>query len=379
MSRAEDDGPREGPQSVADLASLEAVRHRIDAIDRELTRLLSERAACALRVGEIKQAEPGGEAPVYYRPEREAQILARIQADNPGPLSDSDLARLFREVISCCLNLEQPLTIAYLGPPSTYTETATIKQFGHFARTRSLASIDEVFREVESDGAHYGVVPVENSTEGMVNHTLDCFMDSTLRICAEVELPIHHALMVAAGADGEPITEILSHSQSLAQCRSWLDAHYPGINRTAVNSNGEAARLAADQPGKAAIAGEMAAERYGLRILASNIEDHADNKTRFLVIGKQKVGPSGRDKTSLLVSTRNEPGALYQVLGPFHNHGISLSRIETRPAKSGSWSYVFFIDFDGHLSEPAIQKVLAEVEEVAMEVRPLGSYPQAVV
>ncbi len=366
------------------LETLEDVRDRIDAIDRDLTRLLNERAACALRVGEIKQADPSGEPPVFYRPEREAQILARIQAENPGPLTDADLARLFREVISCCLNLEQPLTIAYLGPAGTYTETAAIKQFGHFARTRSMTSIDEVFREVESDGVHYGVVPVENSTEGMVNHTLDCFMDSALSICAEVELPIHHALMVNAAvrkeADGG-IEEIVSHSQSLAQCRGWLDAHYPGVKRTPVNSNAEAARLVADDSAGrlAAIAGEMAAERYGLRMLASNIEDSADNKTRFLVIGKQKVGRSGKDKTSLLVSTRNEPGALYQVLGPFHNHGISLSRIETRPAKSGSWSYVFFIDFDGHQSDPAIQAVLAEVADVAMEVRPLGSYPQAVV
>jgi chorismate mutase/prephenate dehydratase len=360
------------------LDSLDAVRERIDAIDHDLTRLLNERAACALKVGEIKQADPSGEAPVYYRPEREAQILKRIKAENQGPLTDDDLARLFREVLSCCLNLEQPLTIAYLGPAGTYTETAAIKQFGHFARTRSMASIDEVFREVESEGVHYGVVPVENSTEGMVNHTLDCFMESSLNICAEVELPIHHALLVSS-TEGPEIDEIVSHSQSLAQCRSWLDAHYPGVPRTPVNSNAEAARLVADHPGKAAIAGEVAAERYGLRIVASNIEDHAGNKTRFLVIGKQKVGPSGHDKTSLLVSTRNEPGALYQVLGPFHNHGISLSRIETRPAKSGSWSYVFFIDFDGHQSDPAIQAVLKEVGEVAMEVRPLGSYPQAVV
>jgi chorismate mutase/prephenate dehydratase len=363
--------------------SLEAIRARIDDIDRELTRLLNERATCALKVGEIKQAEPNGEAPVYYRPEREAQILARIKEENPGPLSDADLAKLFREVISCCLNLEQPLTVAYLGPAGTYTESAAIKQFGHFAKTRAMTSIDEVFREVESDGVHYGVVPVENSTEGMVNHTLDCFMESTLRICAEVELPIHHALLVRAApgtdAEADTIDEIVSHSQSLAQCRAWLDAHYPGIPRTPVNSNAEAAMLVAEAHGKAAIAGEMAADRYGLRILASNIEDHADNKTRFLVIGKQKVGPSGRDKTSILVSTRNEPGALYQVLGPFHDHGISLSRIETRPAKSGSWSYVFFIDFDGHQSDPAIQAVLKEVAKVAMEVRPLGSYPQAVV
>ncbi len=359
--------------------TLESVRQRIDAIDRDLQRLLNERAACALTVAEIKHAEPGDQPPVFYRPEREAQILARIREENSGPLSDDAIARLFREIISCCLNLEQPLTIAYLGPPGTYTEAAAVKQFGHFASTRALASIDEVFREVESEGAHYGVVPVENSTEGMVNHTLDCFMESPVLICAEVELPIHHALLVNARAVDEPVTEIISHAQSLAQCRGWLDAHYPSIPRTAVNSNAEAARQAAERPGVAAVAGEMAAERYGLRILAARIEDQPDNKTRFLVIGRQKVGPSGRDKTSILVSTRNEPGALYKVLEPFHRHGISLTRIETRPAKSGSWSYVFFIDFDGHQSEPRIERVLDDVRQVAMEVRSLGSYPQAVV
>jgi chorismate mutase/prephenate dehydratase len=358
---------------------LKAVRDRIDAIDRELQKLLNERAACALEVGEIKQADPDSEAPVFYRPEREAQILSRLKQENQGPLSDDDVARLFREIISCCLNLEQPLTIAYLGPAGTYTEAATVKQFGHFAGTSALASIDEVFREVETGGAHYGVVPVENSTEGMVNHTLDCFIDSPLKICAEVELPIHHAFMVAPDASGEGIEEILSHSQSLAQCRTWLDAHYPGVPRTPVNSNAEAARLVAARTNAAAVAGDMAAERYGLRIIASHIEDQTDNKTRFLVIGRQRVGPSGRDKTSILVSTRNEPGALYKILEPFHRHSISLSRIETRPARSGSWSYVFFIDFDGHGSEPAIEAVMREVGDVAMEVRSLGSYPQAVV
>jgi len=360
--------------------TLESVRARIDAIDRDLQRLLNERAACALAVAQIKHAEPGDQPPVFYRPEREAQILARIRKENLGPLPDDAIARLFREIISCCLNLEQPLTIAYLGPPGTYTEAAAVKQFGHFASTRALASIDEVFREVESEGAHYGVVPVENSTEGMVNHTLDCFMESPVLICAEVELPIHHALLVTANAkEDEPITEIISHSQSLAQCRGWLDAHYPGIPRLPVNSNAEAARLVLERPGAAAIAGEMAAERYGLRMLATRIEDHPENKTRFLVIGRQRVGPSGRDKTSILVSTRNEPGALYKVLEPFHRHGISLTRIETRPAKSGSWSYVFFIDFDGHQTDPKMQLVLEEVGSVAMEVRSLGSYPQAVV
>jgi chorismate mutase/prephenate dehydratase len=220
---------------------------------------------------------------------------------------------------------------------------------------------------------------VENSTEGMVNHTLDCFMECPVLICAEVELPIHHAAMVSTVAGDTPVAEILSHSQSLAQCRGWLDTHYPDIPRTPVNSNAEAARVAAEHPGKLAIAGEVAADRYGLRILATRIEDHPDNKTRFLVIGKQRVGPSGRDKTSILVSTRNEPGALYRVLEPFHRHGISLTRIETRPARLGSWSYVFFIDFDGHHSEARIEGVLEDIRQVALEVRSLGSYPQAVV
>ena len=352
------------------------LRERIDNIDRQLLALLSERARCALEVGEIKQGQVSDQPPVFYRPEREAQILRRLMDENPGPLTDADVARLFREIISCCLSLELPLTVAYFGPEGTYTEAASIKQFGHFAQTRPLAAIDEVFREVETGAAHYGVVPVENSTEGMVNHTLDCFMSSKVKICGEVEMPIHHALMRATDATGE-VTEILSHSQSLAQCRGWLDRNYPGVVRTAVASNAEAARQAVVRPDVAAIAGEMAAERYGLRLLSTQIEDHPDNKTRFLVLGRQDTGPSGNDKTSILVSVRNEPGALLKVLTPFEEHGISLSRIETRPARSGDWSYVFFIDFDGHLKDPAAQAVLDGIAAVAFEVRSLGSYPKS--
>jgi chorismate mutase/prephenate dehydratase len=360
-------------------ADLRAVRDRIDAIDRELQRLLNERASCVRRVADIKAKDAGDEAPVYYRPEREAQILARVKRENTGPLSDDDMAHIFREIMSCCLALEQPLTVAYLGPSGTYTEAAAIKQFGHFVSTRAAASIDEVFREVESESVHYGVVPVENSTEGMVNHTLDCFVTSSLRICAEVELPIHHALLAAPATVRERIREIYSHQQSFAQCRRWLDAHFPHCERVTVSSNAEAARIVAGRDDAAAVAGEMAAERWGLRILASRIEDHPDNKTRFLVIGRQRVGPSGADKTSILVSTRNEPGALYRVLEPFHRHGISLTRIETRPSRTGSWSYVFFIDFDGHETDPEIARVLEDVAAVSLEVKSLGSYPQAVV
>ena len=356
--------------------SLEVVRARIDAIDREIARLLNERAAGATQVARIKAAENTDESPVFYRPEREAQILKRVMAENTGPLPDRDLWRLFREIISCCLSLEQPLTVAYLGPPGTYTEAAAVKHFGHFALTRAQNSIDEVFHEVESRAAHCGVVPVENSTEGMVNHTLDCFMASRLRICGEVKLPINHAFMSLEKPDA--VTTVYSHEQSLAQCRRWLDRHYPNIARTPMVSNAEAARVAARTEGAAAIAGEMAAERYGLRVIANNIEDETDNETRFLVIGDQTVGPSGKDKTSLLVSTRNESGALYRILEPFRRHGVNLSRIETRPSRVSNWSYIFFIDFDGHEETEGIATMLDEVRSVATEVRSLGSYPQAV-
>ncbi|MEM7098146.1 MAG: prephenate dehydratase [Pseudomonadota bacterium] len=358
---------------------LKPIRERIDAIDQQLLKLLNDRAQCAIEVGEIKQASQHNDEhePVFYRPEREAQILTALMAQNPGPLPDQEVAGLFREVISCCLNLEMPLTVAYFGPEGTYTEAAAIKQFGHFATTKPLASIDEVFREVESEAAHYGVVPVENSTEGMVNHTLDCFLTSKVKICAEIELPIHHALMRAVDDKGEAPTEILSHAQSLAQCRGWLDRNYPGIPRTVVASNAEAAKQAAARPEVAAIAGEMAAQRYDLRVVSASIEDQPDNKTRFLVLGRQEVGPSGKDKTSLLVSMRNEPGALLRVLEPFDKFGISLTRIETRPAPTGNWSYVFFIDFDGHETDEMACKALAAIQSIAFEVRSLGSYPQA--
>lgn len=359
-------------------AQLGELRERIDSIDQELQRLLNERAAAAQEVAHVKmRAEPDAE-PFFYRPEREAQVLARVKARNTGPMGDEDVARLFREIMSCCLALEQPLTVAYLGPEGTFTEAAAIKHFGHFARARHMASIAEVFREVESGAAHYGVVPVENSTEGVVNHTLDSFMGSPLKIAGEVELRIHHHLLVAPGVEAPAVQRILSHQQSLAQCRAWLDAHWPQTERIPVASNAEAAAMVAGTTDAAAIAGEMAAERYGLGKLAENIEDHPDNTTRFLVIGCQKVAASGRDKTTLLVSTRNRPGALYELLEPFHRIGISLTRLETRPSRQGNWSYVFFIDCEGHQEDEAVKRVIGELEEIAIEVTSLGSYPKAV-
>ena len=356
---------------------LAKVREQIDAVDRQLLKLLNQRAAHAQQVAEIKAATKADEPTVYYRPEREAQLLARLRKENDGPLPDAHIERLFREIISCCRSMEQPLAIAYLGPAGTYTEAAAEKQFGHFAQMRALASVSDVFREVESGAAQYGVVAVENSTEGMVKHTLDCFMSSPLRICAEVELPIHHAFLAKRGTKPEALREVCAHEQALAQCRHWLDAHMATLSRRPVASNAEAARIAGEQEGVAAIASEAAANRYGLDVLHLNIEDQPGNKTRFFVIGNQAVESSGNDRTSIMVSTRNEPGALYRVLEPFHRHGISLSRIESRPSKVSSWSYVFFIDFEGHRSEPAIDKVLAELQDVATDVKNLGSYPRA--
>ena len=358
---------------------LQDIRIRIDAIDDQLLQLLNARAKCAEDVAEVKMLSGNSdEVPVFYRPEREATILRRLTKNNTGPLGNEDVTRMFREIISCCLSLEQPLSIAFLGPAGTYTEAAAVKHFGKIALTRSAASIDEVFRDVELGGAHYGIVPVENSTEGMVNHTLDCFINSPLHICAEVELPIHHMLMINKNTDIKAVTKIYSHQQALAQCRLWLDANMPTVERIAVASNAEAARLLKDQTDAAAIAGEIAAGQYNLRILEKNIEDQGDNKTRFLVLGNQFVGPCGADKTSILVSVNNEPGALYRILEPFHRYNVSLSRIETRPSRSSDWTYVFFIDFDGHQSDGAISQLLEEVGGESRQVKMLGSYPQAI-
>jgi len=362
---------------MTDQDPLKPIRERIDAIDAELLTLISERARCAQDVARVKrEAEPGVDVE-FYRPEREAQILRKVRDDNPGPLSGEEMARLFREVMSACLALEQPLNIAYLGPEGTFTQAAAYKHFGHSVSTAPLGAIDEVFREVESGGCQYGVVPIENSTEGVVNHTLDMFMESPLKICGEVELRIHQHLL---GQDVriEQVERVYSHAQSLAQCREWLDAHLPQAERIAVNSNAEAARRAGRESGAAAIAGETAAEPYGLAILQRNIEDHPDNTTRFLVIGRQSVAPSGRDKTSLLVSMRNRPGSLYRLLEPLARAGVSMTRIESRPSHCVNWEYVFFLDVEGHASEPKLREALAALRGEADLVKVLGSYPHAV-
>ncbi len=355
--------------------SLGQLREQIDAIDNKILALISERASCAQKVAEVKQAE--GDA-VYFRPEREAQVLRNIMEKNQGPLNNEEMARLFREIMSACLALEQPIKVAFLGPEGTFTQEAALKHFGHSAVTVSMSAIDEVFREVDAGAVNYGVVPVENSTEGVINHTLDTFLDSTLNICGEVELRIHHHLMIGPRTDKTQITRIYSHAQSLAQCRKWLDAHYPKAERVAVSSNAEAAKRIKSEWNAAAIAGDMACKLYGLEKLYEKIEDRPDNSTRFLIIGREMVAASGDDKTSIIVAARNEPGALHSLLAPFHREGLDLTRVETRPSRTGKWTYVFFVDFEGHRDDPIVAAVLSEVSQLVAELRVLGSYPKAV-
>ena len=367
-----------GPDSAP---SLESLRNRIDTLDQQIGELISQRAQCAIDVAAVKKASAGdsSELPVsFYRPEREAQVLRQAMARNTGPLPDEEFARLFREIMSACLALEEPISVAYLGPEGTYTQQAALKHFGKSARVVSLPAIDEVFREVASGAAHYGVVPVENSTEGVVNHTLDNFIGSNVNICGEVVLRIHHHLLVSDVTKVDGITRIYSHSQSLSQCRKWLDTHYPKAERIAVSSNAEAAKLVKGEWNSAAIAGEMASELYALKSLAKNIEDQPDNSTRFLIIGSAAVASSGDDKTSIVASTLNKPGALHDLLEPFHRNGVDLTRVETRPSTSGTWNYVFFIDFNGHQSDEVVQTTLGEIKQRVTDLKILGSYPRGV-
>jgi chorismate mutase/prephenate dehydratase len=353
---------------------LKAIRDRIDALDEQIQALISERAACAQAVADLKNGD--GDVS-FYRPERESKILRRILARNKGPLSGEEMARLFREIMSACLALEQSLRIAYLGPEGTFTQAAALKHFGHSVGTEPHLSIDEIFREVEAGACQYGVVPVENSTEGVITHTLDMFLNSPLRITGEVQLRVHHNLL--GRLDGlDAIRRIYSHQQSLAQCRGWLDEHLPKVELTAVSSNAEAARLAAQDSGAAAIASREAADIYGLRVMVASIEDEPDNTTRFLVIGRDQVPPSGKDKTSLLLSASNKPGALHSLLSPLARHGISMTRIESRPSRRGVWEYVFFVDIEGHAADSQVAQALDELRSETAMLKVLGSYPRAI-
>jgi chorismate mutase/prephenate dehydratase len=358
-------------------ADLGQIRERIDDIDARIHGLLNERARFAQAVGISKSAS--GKAVDFYRPEREAQVLRMALERNAGPLRNEEIVRLFREIMSACLAQQEPLKVAFLGPEGTFTQAAVLKQFGASVRALPLPAIDEVFHEVEGGVADFGVVPIENSSEGTVNHTLDMFLGSGLKICGEVELRIHHFLMGRMGGI-DAVKRICAHPQALAQCRGWLDEQLPDVERVPVSSNAEGARRARDERGTAAIAGRAAAEIYGLTVLANEIEDRPDNTTRFLVIGRKLFNASGSDKTTLLVSAgdTDNSGSLFKLLEPLAEHRINMTRIESRPSRKRKWDYVFFIDIEGHVSDPGVAKALAALEQRAGLFKVLGSYPRAV-
>jgi chorismate mutase/prephenate dehydratase len=351
-------------------ADLAAHRAAIDALDREILANLNARARHAQAIGALKEGSSA------YRPEREAQVLTALAAGNAGPLPDVAVTGIFRQIMSACLALEQKLKVAYLGPAGTFSHAAVARHFGAFVDAVPLATIDEIFRGVESGQCDYAVVPVENSTEGAVGRTLDLMCLTDLSVCGEVKLRVQQNLL-SNEASLAGVTRIYSHAQSLAQCVHWLANHMPTVPRVAVSSNAEAARLAAAEPGTAAIAGENAAAIYKLTNLAAHIEDEPNNTTRFWVLGRQKVGASGRDETSLVMSCPNRPGAVYQLLEPLARHGVSMTRFESRPARTGLWEYLFFVDLAGHRDDPKLSAALGELADKAPFLKLLGSYPAA--
>jgi chorismate mutase/prephenate dehydratase len=348
------------------------LREQIDAIDAQILELLSRRGKIAQEVGHVK-AETN--APVF-RPEREAQVLRGVAERNPGPLKDRDVQTIFREIMSSCRALEKRVTVAYLGPSGTFSEQAVYQQFGTAIETLPCVSIDEVFRATEAGTADFGVVPVENSSEGAINRTLDLMLGTTTVISGEISIPVHHSLMTKTGSmDG--VTVVCAHSQALAQCQVWLNLHHPGIERRAVASNAEAAILASQDPSVAAIASEMAGEQYQLGVVQAHIQDDPHNRTRFAVIGSLETGPSGRDHTSIVLAVPNKAGAVYNLLAPLAKHGVSMTRFESRPARIGTWEYYFYVDIEGHVRDAAVARALGELKDNAAFFKVLGSYPQS--
>lgn len=357
--------------------TLFALRDEIDAIDAQIQSLITQRANCAMAVAKAKKQDlKPDEALLFYRPEREAQVLAQAKKRNVSALSDNAMAMLFREIMSACLSVEQKLKIAYLGPEGTYTQEATYKQFGHFVDCLDCASIDEVFHQVEKDNAHYGIVPVENSSNGVVGASLDMLWTQQLSVCGEVEIEIHHQLMARNTTD--EISHIYAHQQSLDQCQRWLNNHYPQANLVAVSSNAAAAKKVQNLKNSAAIASESALGLYELTKIANNIEDSIGNKTRFLVLGKNSVPKSGVDKTSLLVIAKHEAGALFDMLEPFKTANINILQLARHPLSQRNWEYMFFIDIAGHQDDETVANALDMVRKKTQKVIVLGSYPVCV-
>jgi chorismate mutase/prephenate dehydratase len=349
---------------------LKPLREQIDQIDAQILDLLNARARVAQQVGHVK-AETS--APIF-RPEREAQVLRQVAERNPGPLASGDLQTIFREIMSACRSLEKRVTVAYLGPSGTFSEQAVYQQFGTAVDGMPCVSIDEVFRATEAGTADFGVVPVENSSEGAINRTLDLLLATSTSISGEVSIPVHHSLMTATGSmDG--VTVVCAHSQALAQCQMWLNQHYPRVERRAVASNAEAAVMASKDPAIAAIASELAGQQYQLGVVQAHIQDDPHNRTRFAVIGKLQTAPSGEDQTSMVLAVKNRPGALYRLLAPLNTHSVSMTRFESRPARTGTWEYLFYVDIEGHAQDPAVARALAELQDQAAFFKVLGSYP----
>jgi len=351
---------------------LKRIREKIDELDTELLNLINQRASLAIEAGETKKKE------VIYKPEREADILRKLKKTNPGPLNEQQILNIFKEIISSCRAQEDELDVAFLGPEGTYSESAVKKKFGSSVSKSATETIEEVFKDVAEGKSDYGIVPIENSTEGPINQTLDCLADFNLNICGEVEMLIHHSLMGLNQAFPKEGFEIHAHEQTLAQCKNWLDAHCPDVKRVPVSSNAQAAKNAKDNSGILAIAGSLASEKYGLEILRRNIEDYSDNTTRFIVIGFQEVSSTGEDKTSLLVTTKNESGALYNLLKPIQKNGLNLTHITYRPSKIDKWHYSFFFDFEGHKDDKKVKSLLDELSATNSEIKLLGSYPNSV-
>jgi len=352
--------------------TIKELRKKIDSIDDNILTLLNERSRIVIEVGNLKT----GKSMEFHAPSREREIYDRLAKNNPGPLPDAALKSIYREIISACLSLESPIKVAFMGPKATFSHLAAMQQFGLSAELAPIKSIPSVFEEVEKGKALYGVVPVENSTEGVISHTLDMFVGSSLQITAEILLEVHHDLLSRTGRI-EDVKKIYSHIQPLAQCRNWLESNLPGVPAVDVASTAVAAQIASEDYSAAAIASELAASLYDLKIVKDKIEDQVNNITRFLVISRKGCDKSENDKTSILFSVKDEAGVLCRMLEPFAKRGINLSKIESRPFKQKAWEYIFFLDLYGHVSDPEVAAALEELKLCCQFLKILGSYPRS--